>query len=62
MRTITEEEHKKRLELYEDGYSDVEIGKILYVSSSAIYNWRKKNKLPTKQTKVRGRALKRKDR
>lgn len=42
---LTAQEQEKRFELYNQGLTDHQIGKLVFVSSSAIYHWRKKNKL-----------------
>ena len=42
---ISDKEHERRLKLYNQGYNDKEIGKILKVSSRVIYYWRKKHSL-----------------
>lgn len=42
---LTAQEQEKRFELYNQGLTDPQIGKLLFVTPSAIYHWRKKNKL-----------------
>lgn len=46
-RVLTEEEQTERLELYNEGLSDREIGERLYIGENAVRYWRKKNNLPT---------------
>lgn len=46
MYRLTKEEHNKRLELYNAGLTDAEIGAAVYVGRKGICNWRKMNKLP----------------
>ena len=46
MRRVSEEEHRRRLELYKRGYSDAKIAEILNLNQSTITRWRKANKLP----------------
>ena len=48
MNKITKEEHDRRLELYEAGYTDGEIAAALYIGKQAIWLWRKNHNLPTK--------------
>ena len=45
---ITPEDHAKRLELYNKGYTDPEIGKELYLAPNTVALWRKKYNLPSK--------------
>ena len=43
---ISHEEHIKRLNLWNKGYSDIKIARECNVSSQAIEKWRKKNDIP----------------
>jgi len=45
---LSQEEHERRLALYEQGLSDREIGEIVGVNHITIYTWRKKYQLVTK--------------
>lgn len=58
MYKLSEEEHKKRLELYEAGYTDKEIGEQVHVAQTAIWRWRQNNNLPTKHPVYRGQGRK----
>lgn len=42
---LTAQEQEKRLELYNQGLTDHQIGKLVFLTPSAIYHWRKKNNL-----------------
>lgn len=42
------EEHNKRLELYNRGYTDTQMAQELYVSTNAVWMWRRKHNLPCK--------------
>ena len=42
---LTAQEQEIRFKLYNQGLTDPEIGKIVFITPSAIYHWRKKNKL-----------------
>lgn len=42
---LTAQEQEKRFELYNQGLTDHQIGKLVFVTPSAIYHWRKKNNL-----------------
>ena len=42
---LTAQEQEERFRLYNQGLTDPEIGKIVFVTSSSIYHWRKKNRL-----------------
>lgn len=42
---ITFDEHQERLQLYSQGLNDREIAEKLYLSSNAIFRWRKINNL-----------------
>lgn len=44
---VTPEEQEKRLNLYRQGFNDIEIGKQLGVSRECIVIWRRKNGLPS---------------
>ena len=46
MSRLSEEEEKKRLDLYNQGMSDAEIAKRVYVIKSVICNWRTRRGLP----------------
>lgn len=46
MSRLSEEEEKKRLNLYNQGMSDAEIAKRVYVIKSVICNWRTRRGLP----------------
>lgn len=46
MSRLSEEEEKKRLDLYNQGMSDAEIAKKCYVIKSVICNWRTRRGLP----------------
>lgn len=43
---ISDEEHQKRLELYNQGFNDRQIGEKVGLVQNGIYNWRKRNDLP----------------
>ncbi len=43
---ISAEENEQRMQLYNMGLSDYEIGEVLYLSFNAIFRWRKKRGLP----------------
>lgn len=47
---ISQEDHEKRLALYQQGLSDMEIGRQLYLSATAIAYWRRKNGLSANHT------------
>lgn len=42
---LTAQEQEKRFKLYNQGLTDHQIGKLVFVTPSAIYHWRKKNNL-----------------
>ena len=44
---LSQEEHDKRLELYNQGLSDHQIAEILYYNVSTIRNWRLNNNFPS---------------
>lgn len=46
MKYLSEEEEKKRLDLYNQGMSDAEIAKRVYVEKSVIQRWRTRRGLP----------------
>ena len=46
MSRLSEQEEKKRLDLYNQGMSDEEIAERVYVIKSVICNWRKRRGLP----------------
>lgn len=43
---LNKEEHNERLKLYKQGLSDAKIAQILFLSTSAIFHWRRKANLP----------------
>lgn len=43
---LSQEEHDKRMSLYNQGMSDHQIAEILYYNISTIRNWRVKSNLP----------------
>jgi len=47
---------RDRLSLYQQGFNDGEIGKMLGYHGQTIYAWRKKNGLPTKWRKIKKAA------
>ncbi len=48
---LSEEEHEKRLKLYNEGLIDSEIAEKRNVSTSTIYTWRNNNELPSNYPK-----------
>lgn len=46
MKYLSEEEEKKRLDLYNKGMSDAEIAKRVYVGKNVIQRWRTRRGLP----------------
>lgn len=46
MKYLSEEEEKKRLDLYNQGMSDAQIAKRVYVEKNAIQHWRKRRGFP----------------
>lgn len=48
---IKKKEHKKRLKYYNKGLNDFEIGEKVGLSKEGIYNWRKRNDLPSNYKK-----------
>ena len=46
MKYLSEEEEKKRLDLYNQGMSDAEIAKRVYVEKNVIQHWRTRRGLP----------------
>lgn len=49
---LTAQEQEKRFELYNQGLTDPKIGKLVFATPSAIYHWRKKNKLKANKMKT----------
>lgn len=45
--TLPKNEERKRIQLYKEGYNDVQIAKRCGVSKSAIAKWRKRRNLPS---------------
>lgn len=43
---LSKEEHNERLKLYKQGLSDAKIAQVLFLSTSAIFHWRRKANLP----------------
>lgn len=44
---LTEEEHEKRMRLYQQGWNDRQISEALFLDTKTICKWRKKHDLPS---------------
>lgn len=58
-RRLNPAEHRRRLELYQKGYSDAAIAKQSDVTPGTIWAWRKKYSLPAKAKKGRPKGTER---
>ncbi len=56
---ISEKEHQKRIKLYKQGLTDSKIGEKVGLSEDGIFSWRKRNDLPTKNS--RGNKISKKE-